>query len=289
MAADRQAALISSFTACTAAAVDVPVVDLPAVDSAPGDWLGMLRQWLAGRHMGLVRIADPQSFKWPGYWIAITGNDSDAGLAVLMFGSPSGVVLSPSDPALVGRASSALSIKEGYVVSAFDPVRMMVGGRPSLEGTVEGLFVAESAGGPMREVEQAAAIAGKGLQGDRYAAGAGTFTPADPALKGYDLTLIESEVIDGMKPSAGGRIATGEARRNVVTRGMDLNAKVGRTFAVGEVVCFGQRLCEPCSHLERLTKPGVLKQLVHRGGLRADILTDGVIKRGDSIRPVARD
>jgi len=287
--ADRQAALISSFTACMAAAVDVAVEDVPAIDSVRGDWLGMLRQWLAGRHMGLVRIADPQSFKWPGYWIAIAGNDSDAELAVLMFGSPSGVVLSPSDPTLVGRASSTLSIKEGYVVSAFDPVRPMVGARPSLEGTVEGLFVAGSAGASMREVEQAVAIAGRGLEGDRYAAGAGTFTPADPALKGYDLTLIESEVIDGMRPSAEGRLARGEARRNIVTSGIDLNALVGRTFAVGEVMCFGQRLCEPCSHLERLTKPGVLKQLVHRGGLRADIITDGVVKRGDPIRPVARD
>ena len=83
------------------------------------------------------------------------------------------------------------------------------------------------------------------------------------------------------------RLAAGDARRNVITRGVDLNALVGRRFAIGEVECFGQRLCEPCAHLERLTaqagKPGTLRALIHKGGLRADVLTDGEIRIGDPI------
>jgi MOSC domain-containing protein YiiM len=71
----------------------------------------------------------------------------------------------------------------------------------------------------------------------------------------------------------------------VITRGIDLNALVGRHFTVGEVECFGQRLCEPCAHLERLTEPGTLRALVHIGGLRADVLSDGTIRAGDVVRP----
>ena len=115
----------------------------------------------------------------------------------------------------------------------------------------------------MALVEQATARAGHGLEGDRYVGGEGTFS--NPYSRGHDLTLIEAEVVDdlGLAPEV--------PRRNVVTRGIDLNALVGRRFRVGEVECEGQRLCEPCAHLQRLTDPGLLRPLVHRGGLRADI------------------
>ncbi|TMD90474.1 MAG: hypothetical protein E6I73_07675 [Chloroflexi bacterium] len=136
----------------------------------------------------------------------------------------------------------------------------------------------------MRAVERASALAGRGLDGDRYAAKAGTFTPKSATLKGYDLTLIESEALDSLRLPDGGQLGYGEARRNVVTKGVELNALVGRKFVIGDVLCFGQRLCEPCSHLERLTKPGTLRMLVHRGGLRADVLTDGVLDVGNKIR-----
>ena len=69
-----------------------------------------------------------------------------------------------------------------------------------------------------------------------------------------------------------------------MTRGIDLNALVGKRFVIGEVECVGQRLCEPCAHLERLTEPGTLRGLIHRGGLRADVLTDGTLRVGDEIR-----
>jgi MOSC domain-containing protein YiiM len=83
-----------------------------------------------------------------------------------------------------------------------------------------------------------------------------------------------------------GQLRYEDARRNIVTRGIDLNALVGERFAVGEVQCLGQRLCEPCAHLQRLTQPGTLRGLVHRGGLRADILAGGVIRVGDEIRRI---
>jgi hypothetical protein len=84
----------------------------------------------------------------------------------------------------------------------------------------------------------------------------------------------------------GGRLGYAEARRNIITRGIDLNALVGRRFRIDNVECVGQRLCEPCAHLERLTTKGVLRGLIHRGGLRADILSDGLITTSASIRTI---
>ena len=87
----------------------------------------------------------------------------------------------------------------------------------------------------MRQVERARALAGRGLDGDRYAAKAGTFTPANDTARGYDLTLIAAEVLDELVLPSGGNIEYVEARRNIVTRGVDLNALVGRRFRIGDV------------------------------------------------------
>ena len=106
----------------------------------------------------------------------------------------------------------------------------------------------------------------------------------DEHKHGQDLTLIEAEAIEGLARDDGIELAPGEARRNVVTRGIGLNDLVGRRFTVGEVECVGQRLCDPCSHLQRMTKPGVLKGLANRGGLRADVVTGGRIAVGDEVR-----
>ena len=114
-------------------------------------------------------------------------------------------------------------------------------------------------------------------------AGAGTFSPRAGRRPGYDLTLIAAEVLDELA-AAGHALDFAGARRNVLTRGVDVNALVGRTFRIGEVVCQGSRLCEPCVHLDRLSGPGLLRPLIHRGGLRADILTDGEIRLGAPIR-----
>jgi MOSC domain-containing protein YiiM len=95
--------------------------------------------------------------------------------------------------------------------------------------------------------------------------------------------LIQAEFLDELLLPDGRRLDYVDARRNVVTRGIELNALVGRRFRVGDVECLGQRLCEPCAHLERLTTSGVLRGLIHRGGLRADVLTDGEISIGSRI------
>jgi MOSC domain-containing protein YiiM len=146
---------------------------------------------------------------------------------------------------------------------------------------VEGIYIAAEAEGQTRPVDSARAVPGQGLEGDRYYGGDGTFF--EERKPGQDLTLIESEAIEAMAREDGVEIPAGDARRNVVTRGIGLNALVGRRFTVGEVECVGNRLCDPCSHLEKMTKPAVLKGLVNRGGLRADIVSGGEIGVGDPI------
>ena len=119
-------------------------------------------------------------------------------------------------------------------------------------------------------VESVSAVAGKGLEGDRH------FHP-DGAPPGQALTLVEAENVEsvGLEPGA--------TRRQLTVRGVDLNALVGKRFRVGEVECVGVELCEPCSHLESLTRPGIIKELVHRAGLNADIVTGGTIRVGDPV------
>ena len=278
--------VVRSFAACIAAVTETPVERVPQPRADLQGAVGYWRSWLAGRGAGLAPLAKPQTFKWPGYWLAVLGESGPHAtdgepLAVLMFGTPSGVVLSPQDPALLGQAATELPIREGFVLSTLDPAGIApVSALPHLRGTVEVVAIAELASGPMVTVDRARAVADRGLEGDRYAAKAGTFTPADPTVRGYDLTLVEAEVLDDLTLPGGERLGYAEARRNVVTRGIDLNALVGRRFRIGDVECLGQRWCEPCSHLERLTTKGTLRGLIHRGGLRADVLTDGWITPG---------
>ncbi|MFZ0970573.1 MAG: MOSC domain-containing protein, partial [Solirubrobacteraceae bacterium] len=113
----------------------------------------------------------------------------------------------------------------------------------------------------------------------RHLAGTGTFPSG---LPGSALTMIEAEVCDSFDPP----LTPGEHRRNVVTRGIDLNALVGHEFTIGDVPCRGMRLCEPCTVVQRYAGRPVLRPLVHRGGLRADILRDGDIHVGDQVRAV---
>ena len=148
--------------------------------------------------------------------------------------------------------------------------------------SVEGIFIAANAEGETQSVGAVAAVAGRGLEGDRYFAGEGTFFK--DRKPGQDLTLIEAEAIEGLAADDGIELGAGESRRNVVTRGIGLNDLVGRRFTVGDVECVGQRLCDPCSHLERITQPGVLNGLANRGGLRADIVNGGRIAVDDEVR-----
>jgi MOSC domain-containing protein YiiM len=151
------------------------------------------------------------------------------------------------------------------------------------DGVVASIHIADSPSGPTRPVPEILAVAGRGLEGDRYFAGTGSWS--DHPGGGREVTLIESEAIEALERDHGVSIDPGDARRNIVTQGVALNHLVGRGFAVGEVRLRGLRLCEPCGHLEKLTRRGVREGLVHRGGLRAEIVAGGMIRPGDPIRP----
>ncbi len=158
------------------------------------------------------------------------------------------------------------------------PVRTILGNVVMKPGTIEFIYIAPTAEAPTVSVNEAIAIPGVGLEGDRYALRQGTFSKPEPD---YELTLIEAEAIEALKRDYNVELAPGEARRNLVTRGVALNHLVGRDFQIGEVRAHGIRLCEPCDHLQRLTGRQLIKGLRHRGGLRAQILTSGAIRIGD--------
>jgi hypothetical protein len=242
---------MSSLRDCVAHVLRAEAADVPADEPA-------LRDWLAQRGLGLVPIADPAAFSWPGPFL-VRGEREWA----VLFGVPPGPLIGTLD----GPAQA------GYVIAAHE-VRAAARGAAAA-GTVAAIVLAPAAEAPLRSVDRAHAIAGRGLRGDRYADGAGTFSAGGG--HGRDLTLVAAEVLDdvGLEPV--------DARRNLVVRGVDLDALRGRRFRVGEVECLGQRRCEPCAHLERFTRPGVLRALVHRGGLRADIVRSGELRVGDPV------
>ncbi len=156
---------------------------------------------------------------------------------------------------------------------------------PTWCGTVVSVQIAAAAAAPMKSVELALAVPGKGLEGDRYFSQVGTFSNKPGPAR--EVTLIEVEALAALKRDYGLELEPGNARRNIVTRGAPLNHLVGREFQVGEVRLLGIRLCEPCDHLEKLTQPGVIGGLTHRGGLRAQILSSGVIRVGDEVTAAA--
>jgi MOSC domain-containing protein YiiM len=151
------------------------------------------------------------------------------------------------------------------------------------QGSVVSIHVAPEAGAPMVVVPEARALAGRGLEGDRYAAGRGHYS-STPSRGGREITLIETEAMEALD-ELGIKLSAADTRRNVATRGVPLNHLVGRVFRVGEVRLRGTRLCEPCRYLDGLTRDGVMTALIHRGGLRAQILGEGVIRVGDVVRP----
>jgi MOSC domain-containing protein YiiM len=148
-------------------------------------------------------------------------------------------------------------------------------------GKIMAIYIAPTAGAPMEFLARARAIAGKGLEGDRYYKKLGTYSN-NPG-SGREVTLVESEAIEALKRECSVDLDTALARRNLVTARVALNHWVERKFRIGGVILRGTRLCQPCSHLERLTRPGVLRGLIRRGGLRAEIITGGTICVGDEI------
>ena len=148
-------------------------------------------------------------------------------------------------------------------------------------GNVVSIHIARDAAAPMESTQEVKAIGGQGLEGDRYFDGTGHWSKTPGVSR--EVTLIELETIEALEREKSIAVAPGAARRNVVTRGVPLNHLVGREFQVGAVRLRGTRLCEPCAYLEGLTQPGVLTGLIHRGGLRADIVTGGTIRVDDAI------
>ncbi len=155
-----------------------------------------------------------------------------------------------------------------------------------MSGSVEAIFLhpGSTGGEPMAAVDQASAHLGAGLEGDRFWQGAGsTATKKGPDR---EVTLIEAETIEAVVLEGKVTITPATSRRNIITRGVALNHLVHREFRVGSTILRGLRLCEPCRHLEDMTQPGMLMALLHRGGLRAQVVEAGAIRVGDSIEPL---
>lgn len=148
-------------------------------------------------------------------------------------------------------------------------------------GRVLAIHLVDSRGAPLRPVDEAEAVAGRGLVGDRYYADDGTFSKT--AEPGKQVTLVESEAIEALARDYAIELEPGASRRNLTTSGVALNHLVGERFRVGGATLRGVELCEPCRYLEGLTRDGVREGLVHRGGLRAEIVEGGTIRVGDPV------
>ena len=265
-----------SLTAVIAAILDEDAATMPMFEGADPAAMGMVSRWLGRLGLGAVRVADPASFAWPGPWIGRIQPPQGDERFVLMYGTPSGAIW---DPAGDGAPVENEWIVDGYLLAAADIAlaRPPLAQAPLGTGQIEAIYVSPSAGAPATALDNARALPGRGLDGDRHVTGDGTFPSG---LPGSALTLIEAEVCESFDPPLG----PDDHRRNVVTRGVALNDLVGHEFTLGGVRCKGMRLCEPCTVVQRYAGRPVLRALVHRGGLRADILAEGEIAVGDAIR-----
>jgi hypothetical protein len=150
------------------------------------------------------------------------------------------------------------------------------------------ILIAENPSAPMVSRAEVEAVPGRGLVGDRYFLGCGTFSP-QPQRPDFEVTLVEQEMLDAFASRSGLPFNAMSARRNLVTTEVRLNDLVGVEFQAGEVWIRGIRLCEPCSYLAKISFPEVLRGLVHQGGLRAQILSAGVLRAGDCVSVPGRD
>jgi MOSC domain-containing protein YiiM len=149
-----------------------------------------------------------------------------------------------------------------------------------MAGRVEGIYVTQTDGALPEPVERIDAVAGVGLRGNRY------FFADGDAPPGRAITLIAAEALEAFEAETGIPLSAAESRRNVLVHGIDVNALVGKRFRVGDVECEGVELCEPCAHLQSMTRPGILNGMVHRAGLNADLLSDGEIAVGDAVSEI---
>ena len=155
-------------------------------------------------------------------------------------------------------------------------------------GSLIQICIADAASAPMRTVHEIECVSGRGLAGDRYFEGTGTFS-ATAKKPSHEVTLVEAEEIEDFNAQFGTNMKPEELRRNFVTRGVRLNDLVGQRFAIGSVTFEGIRLCEPCSHLAAITGDAVLTGLVHQAGLRAAIVESGTVRVGDPVLRAERN
>jgi len=150
-----------------------------------------------------------------------------------------------------------------------------------ISGRVVGIFTAPAASTPVVRRDRVIARPGIGLDGDRYALGTGHWSGDRKVSR--DLTMIEAEVVESLARSLGIPLDAGALRRNIVTRGIRLNDLVGVRFRIGSVLVQGTTLCEPCDYLARLVHQPILPRLLHRGGLRVDVVSVGEIADGADV------
>jgi MOSC domain-containing protein YiiM len=154
-------------------------------------------------------------------------------------------------------------------------------------GVLTGVWLTCEAAAPMRRVPSARLLAGRGLEGDRYALGGGTWARYPDLEK--QLTLIDAADVAAVAAEVGVPLTPGDTRRNLVTSGIDLPSLVDRWFAVGDALLFGVKRCPPCTHLERLTGARLVRAMVHRGGINAAVLSGAAIAEGAVVRPVSEE
>lgn len=153
-----------------------------------------------------------------------------------------------------------------------------------MTGRIEAIHIAPESAANMESKDSIEAVSGKGLRGDRYFDGIGTYSQSARDVS-RELSLIEGETLDAVERDYGISVGPDEHRRNLTTRDIGLNRLVGKRFRIGDVTCEGVELCEPCSYLESLLeREGLRDALVHRGGIRAQIVSDGIVETGASIR-----
>ncbi len=148
-------------------------------------------------------------------------------------------------------------------------------------GKVLSIQIASGAAEPLTTLPQVRAIKGLGLEGDRYYKRTGTYSNKHDESR--EATFVKAEALEALANDYHLELNAAESRRNITTRGVPLNHLVGRQFKIGEAVFRGIRLSEPCAHLEEVSGKTVRKGLIHRGGLRAQIIKSGLISVGDSV------
>lgn len=159
----------------------------------------------------------------------------------------------------------------------------------STNGIVEAIHTAPEAGADMQSKDEVEAVAEQGLKGDRYFKREGSWSGEEGRpLPAEDraLTLFEAEALEIIERDEGIDLEPADHRRNITTRGIAIDHLLDKRFRIGEAVCEGVEICEPCAYLESLTEKGVLRALIHRGGLNVRITGSGTIRVGDSIEVI---